>query len=186
LRPVGSPKPVQVSVRVISATNRPLAALREEQLREDLYFRIATVVIEIPPLRNRVEDVLVLAQHFTSRLSRRYGRRISLAGSAWELLCGYAFPGNVRELENLLEGCAAMSQDDQQSITDRDLKPLLSQHAAVPSTLAEKSLSLDELERVAMQRALRVCQGNRTKAASLLGISRDTLYRKLKQFGLGS
>jgi len=79
-----------------------------------------------------------------------------------------------------------MSQDDQQSITDRDLKPLLSQHAAVPSTLAEKSLSLDELERVAMQRALRVCQGNRTKAASLLGISRDTLYRKLKQFGLGS
>ena len=186
LRPVGSSKPVQVSVRVISATNRPLAELRGEQLREDLYFRIATVVIDIPPLRNRVEDVLVLAQHFTSRLSRRYGRGITLAGSAWELLCGYSFPGNVRELENILEGCAALSKDAPQSITDKDIRPLLSQPATVPSTVAEKTLSLDELERVAMQRALRVCQGNRTKAASLLGISRDTLYRKLKQFDLGS
>ncbi|MDP2996588.1 MAG: sigma-54 dependent transcriptional regulator [Bryobacterales bacterium] len=184
LRPVGGAKLVQVDVRVISATNRPLAELRSACLREDLYYRIATVTIELPPLRSRMEDVLVLAQHFTTRLARRYGRKITLARSALELLLNYSFPGNVRELENILEGCAAVIPDDPQVIADKDVKPLLSQPVPIVSALSDQSLSMEELERLAVQRALRVSQGNRTKAASLLGISRDTLYRKLKQFGL--
>ncbi len=183
LRPVGSPTPVKVDVRIVSASNRPLASLRAEHLREDLYFRVATVVLELPPLRSRPEDVLVLAQHFVSRLSRRYNRDIHLARSALEQLLGYPFPGNVRELENILENVTALSLEDPQTITDKELKPLVNAttHPAA-SGVAEQPLTMEGLERFAIQQALRLCQGNRTKAASMLGISRDTLYRKLRQF----
>jgi len=183
LRPVGSSKPVPVDVRVVCASNRSLAALRSECLREDFYFRIATVVIEVPPLRARQEDVLVLAQHFVGRLARRSGRQIMLSRPALELLLGHPFPGNVRELENVLESATAVSLDDPQTITDKDLRPLLrgAPTAAPLQGLGEQPLSMERLEHVAIQQALRLCQGNRTKAASLLGISRDTLYRKLRQ-----
>jgi transcriptional regulator with GAF, ATPase, and Fis domain len=87
-----------VDVRVVAATNRTLAELRSTLLREDLYFRIATIIMEVPPLRARPEDILVLAQHFAGRVSRRYGRQISLSRPAIELLLGYSFPGNVRPL----------------------------------------------------------------------------------------
>ena len=183
IRPVGSPRPVQVDVRVISASNRPLPELRAEYLREDLYFRIATVVVELPPLRARLEDVLVLAQHFTGRLARRYSREITLSRSALELLLQHPYPGNVRELENVLESVTALSQDDPQTITDKDLRPLLHERSSPPvSALSEQPLSMERLEHFAIQQALRLCQGNRTQAASMLGISRDTLYRKLRQF----
>jgi transcriptional regulator of acetoin/glycerol metabolism len=97
------------------------------------------------------------------------------------LLVRYAFPGNVRELQNLLESVAALSQEDPQTISDRDLKPLCASHGPAPE---EHAMALDEMERLAIERALRICQGNRTRAASLLGISRDTLYRKLREFKL--
>lgn len=183
VRPVGSPRPVQVSVRVLAASNRPLAALRAEHLREDLYFRIATLVIELPPLRARPEDILVLAQHFVGRIAQSSGQPLSLARSAVELLLRHPFPGNIRELENVLAGVVALPRDDPSTITDRDLKPLLETTANVDLTggVAEQPLSLERLEHVAIQQALRVCQGNRTRAASLLGISRDTLHRKLRQ-----
>lgn len=183
VRPVGSPRPVQVSVRVLAASNRPLAALRAEHLREDLYFRIATLVIELPPLRARPEDILVLAQHFVGRIAHSSGQPLSLARSAVELLLRHPFPGNIRELENVLAGVVALPRDDPSTITDRDLKPLLETTANVDLTggVAEQPLSLERLEHVAIQQALRVCQGNRTRAASLLGISRDTLHRKLRQ-----
>ena len=180
VRPVGSPRAVQVDVRIISATNRSLSTLRSDQLREDLYFRIATVVLELPPLRTRPEDVVVLAQHLAGRLTRRLGRQITLARSAVELLLSHPFPGNVRELENVLESATAVSLEDPQTITDRELRPQLST-TAPKAGISEQPLSLERLEQVAIQQALRICQGNRTKAASLLGISRDTLYRKLKQ-----
>ena len=183
LRPVGSPKPVRVDVRIISASNRPLRSLRNEVLREDLYFRIATVVIELPPLRARPEDALVLAQHYLGVLARRYGRRLVMDRSALDLLIHYSFPGNVRELENVLESVAALSSDDPQTITGKELKPLLDGQPAVPSWIAGNGiLPIQQVERFAIQHALDLCQGNHTQAASLLGISRDTLYRKLRQF----
>ncbi len=180
VRPVGSAKPVQVNVRVISATNRPLASLRAEQLREDLYFRISTVHIEVPPLRARREDIFVLAQHFVRRLSARYDRQVTIANSAMELLLNASFPGNVRELENVLESAAALSLEDPQMISDKDLKPLLTTVEPRPSSL-EQPLAMEDMERLAIQRALRLCHGNRTKAAEMLGISRDTLYRKMRE-----
>jgi DNA-binding NtrC family response regulator len=180
VRPVGSSRPVQVEVRVVSASNRPLAALRSECLREDLYFRIATVVIELPPLRARPEDVFVLARHFVTRLSRRLGREITVARSALEALLASPLPGNVRELENVLESAAALSADNPQTITDKDVKPLLAGPALSETSVAPQPLSMERLEQVAIAQALRLCQGNRTRAASMLGISRDTLYRKLR------
>ncbi len=183
LRPVGSPTAMQVDVRVVSASNHSLAALRAECLREDLYYRIATVIIELPPLRARSEDILALAEHFVGKLARRYGRQIQLTRPALELLLNYAFPGNVRELENILEGASALCADDSQIITDKDLKPFLngSAYSGIPSGLSDQPLSMERLERFAIQHALSVCKGNRTKAAALLGISRDTLHRKLRQ-----
>jgi DNA-binding NtrC family response regulator len=185
VRPVGSARAVQVDVRIVAATNRSLAELRSGLMRDDLYFRIATVVLEVPALRARPEDILVLSQHFAGRISRRYNREISLSRSAVELLLGYTFPGNVRELENLLESASALSADNPQVITDKDLRPLLATGAPSQSaSLLSESLSIDHMEKLAIQQALRVSAGNRTKAASLLGISRDTLYRKLRQYDI--
>ncbi len=183
LRPLGGAKPVSLDIRVIAATNRSVAELRSQYLREDLYFRIATVVIEVPPLRARREDIMVLAQHFARRLSESYDREIVVNRGAMELLIEYEFPGNVRELENVLEAVAAISRDDPQAITEKDLllrlqKPALS---AVANRSLDQPLVLDQLERMAILRALRITHGNRRKAASLLGISRDTLYRKLRE-----
>ncbi len=187
VRPVGSSRAVQVDVRILSASNRPLADLRAEHLREDLYFRIATVVIELPPLRTRPEDVLVLAQHFVTRLSRRCEREITLARSALELLLNSPLFGNVRELENVLESAVALSEDNPQTITEKEMKPLLANSSSPKreSLLPEQPLSMERLERMAIQQALRLCHGNRTRTASMLGISRDTLYRKLKQLKNG-
>jgi DNA-binding NtrC family response regulator len=181
LRPLGSTRTVHVDVRIIAATNRPLQALRAEYLREDLYFRVATVVLEIPPLRERPEDVLVLAQHFAARLSEQYGREIVLSRTAIELLLKYPFPGNVRELQSLLESVTALSRDNPQVITEKDLKPLLRDALAHSLSGSATPLAIEDLERMAVDRALRVCDGNRTRAARLLGISRDTLYRRLKE-----
>jgi DNA-binding NtrC family response regulator len=180
-RPVGSATAVQVDVRVVAATNRPLAALRSEYLREDLYFRVATVIVEVPPLRSRAEDVLVLAEHFLGVLAPRYGRSVTITRAAMDLLLAYPFPGNVRELENILESAIAVSLENPQIIGEKDLKPLLQPSAlTAAASLSEQPLSLERMELFAIQQAMRLCQGNRTRAAALLGISRDTLYRKLR------
>lgn len=183
LRPVGSPSPLKVDVRILAASNRPLSALRQEYLREDLYFRLTTVVIEVPPLRTHAEDIPILTQYFAGQLGRRYGRRVRLSGAAVDLLSTYEFPGNVRELENILEGLVALSPEDPQTITDKDLRPLLNdpQPGRQFMALGHQVFSIDQMERFAIQHALRICHGNHTKAASLLGISRDTLYRKLRK-----
>jgi DNA-binding NtrC family response regulator len=183
-RPVGGTTARPVDVRVVAATNKPITALRTEHMREDLYFRLATVVVEIPPLRARREDVLVLAQCFCTRLAERYGRHITLNPAAVEALLGYGFPGNVRELENILESAAAVSKEDPQVISDRDVRPLLHTNGAAQAGWIEQPMTLEEMEKIAIERALRLCQGNRTRAAALLGISRDTLYRKLRDLNI--
>lgn len=183
VRPVGSTKAVRVDVRMISATNRSLNDLRATLLRDDLYFRIATVVLQVPPLRARQEDILVLSQHFAARLGRRYGREISLSRNALELLLAHPFRGNVRELESLIESAAAVSADNPQLITEKDFKALLNEAPEAPAAPGlNHPVSMEQMERLTIQQALRMAEGNRTKAASLLGISRDTLYRKLRQY----
>jgi two-component system, NtrC family, response regulator len=183
VRPVGGAHVCRVDTRVIAATNRPLPALRSELLREDLYFRLATVVIEVPPLRVRREDILVLSQFFVARLSEKYGRHLTINRSGLEALLGYSFPGNVRELENLLESVCALSTEDPQAITEREIRAALRQAPTAPGD--DVPLALDDMEKMAIERAVRLCQGNRTRAAALLGISRDTLYRKIREFRIG-
>ena len=186
VRPVGGTKAIPVDVRIISATNRALQELRSNSLREDLYFRIATVTLQIPPLRARPEDILVLTQHFAGRLSRRYSREIVVARPALELLLSYAFPGNVRELESMIESCSAVSANNPQTITDKDIRPLLGEAAPSATVVPamQQAVSMEQMERSTIQQALRLSEGNRSKAASVLGISRDTLYRKLRQYGV--
>ena len=182
VRPIGSMQASRVDARVIAATNRPLNVLRSELLRDDLYFRLATVIIEVPPLRARLEDILVLAQWFVARLAEKYGRHITISRSALECLIHHPFPGNVRELENLLESICALSIEDPQIIADKDVRMVLVQSAS--AIRDDVPLALDDMERMAIERAVRLCQGNRTRAAMLLGISRDTLYRKMREFKL--
>jgi two-component system NtrC family response regulator len=183
VRPVGGTQTARVDVRVIAATNRSLNVLRSDLLREDLYFRLATVVIEVPPLRIRREDILVLSQWFAARLSEKYGRHVTIGRSGLEALLLHSFPGNVRELENLLESLCAISTDDPQVISDKEVRLALSQNPD-PSR-SEMPWALEDMERVAIERAVRICHGNRTRAAALLGISRDTLYRKIREFRIG-
>lgn len=183
VRAVGGSYASRVDTRVIAATNRSLQALRSDLLREDLYFRLATVVIEVPPLRVRQEDVLVLSQWFAARLSEKYGRHVTISRAGLESLLGHPFPGNVRELENLLESVCALSTEDPQVISDREIRSALAQ---TPSPLRDElPVGLDDMEKMAIDRAIRLCRGNRTRAAALLGISRDTLYRKIREFHIG-
>ncbi len=182
VRPIGGTRACPVDTRVIAATNRPLQTLRSECLREDVYFRVATVVLEIPPLRTRREDILVLSQWFVARLAEKYGRHVTISRSGLETLTGHSFPGNIRELESLLESICVLSNEDPQVITEKEIRVALAQ---APAPHQEHvPLALDEMEKVAIERAVRICHGNRTRAATLLGISRDTLYRKIREFGI--
>jgi DNA-binding NtrC family response regulator len=182
VRPVGGARSCPVDTRVIAASNRPLASLRSEFLREDVYFRIATVVLEIPPLRARREDILVLSQWFVARLAEKYGRHVTISRSGLEALMAHSFPGNVRELESLLESICVLSSDDPQVIMDKEIRAALAQSPILHQESIP--LALDEMEKVAIERAVRLCNGNRTRAAALLGISRDTLYRKIREFDI--
>jgi DNA-binding NtrC family response regulator len=138
------------------------------------------VVIEVPPLRARREDILVLSQWFVARLAEKYGRQVTISRAALESLLTHSFPGNVRELENLLESVCAVSTDDPQTISDKEIRSMLAQSPAISRD--DVPLALDDMERMAIERAVRLCNGNRTRAAALLGISRDTLYRKIREF----
>ncbi|MBI3680627.1 MAG: sigma-54-dependent Fis family transcriptional regulator [Acidobacteria bacterium] len=189
VRPVGETVPHQVDVRVISASNRPLSELASTALREDLFFRVSTIVIELPPLRKRPEDLCLLVQHFLREFSQKYGRRISIDRGAANRLSEYSFPGNVRELRHILESAVALSADNPQMINERDLTPVLRSQTAQPAVNSLPAnvgadCSLEALEKFAIRQALRVASDNKSRAAELLGLSRGALYRKLREYGL--
>jgi len=181
VRPVGETHEVKVNARVLAATNRSIEEVKNKYLRDDLFYRLAVIVIEIPPLRERKDDILLLAQSFIRKFNEKYLRNInSLTSEALEYLCNYGFPGNIRELQNLLEGIVATSSERKSTINIKDISSHLlwkdkneSDHAV---------LKLDKIERQALRQALRETKGNKSKAATLLGISRDTLYRKLREY----
>lgn len=188
VRPVGANTAKRVDVRVIAATNRDLAeAVRENTFREDLYFRLNVIQIRIPPLRERPEALQSLVPHFIARFNAQYGRNVQgLDDQAASLLRHYPFPGNVRELESILAHAVILA--DAPLIRARDLPDQVRlgnmaglalgfDGPAPPGTLAE-------MEAAHIRRVLEATGGNQTVAAKQLGISRSTLWRKMKEYGI--
>ena len=187
VRRLGSLSDRQVNVRIVAATNRNLDELVSEgRFRADLMYRLKVFQIHTPPLRTRSEDIPVLVHHFLAQLAKRYGRaELSIDKQALASLAAYDWPGNVRELRNVLERAALMQQLGTLGVDDLILdSPGRSTFntKAVPESL--ESLSLDSVERDHVQRALAQCSGNVSKAAKILGISRDTLRYRIERHGL--
>ena len=182
---VGGSRVIRVDVRVIAATNRDLAErTRSGEFREDLYFRLAVIPITVPPLRERAEDIPLLAEHFTGQLSRETGGRPRrFAPAALEMLGRHSFPGNVRELHNLVERLLIMSPGP--AIGPDQVRAVLPQAAAAaasgPLRLGD---AVQEFEKKEIESALAETAGNMTQAAARLGLERSHLYKKMKKLGL--
>jgi DNA-binding NtrC family response regulator len=181
LERVGSSKTRKVSVRLLSATNADLEVeVREGRFREDLLFRINTVQVRLPPLRERREDIPVLAMHFLGIYRERYRKNLSdFDAAAMKVLHEHPWPGNVRELSHVVERSVLMAGGE--LIKADDLGLVRDQREAVPSL---EELSLEEVEKVLVEKAMRRFDGNVSHAAKALGLSRSALYRRLEKFGL--
>ncbi len=177
---VGTSQARRVDVRVISATNADLTAeVKAGRFREDLLFRLNTVEIRLPPLRERRADIPLLAAHFLRRYADRYRKSAAtFAPDAMEALLGHAWPGNVRELDHTVERAVLMAEADFVRAVDLGLT------AGANGALSLDQMSLEEVERVLIQKALARAAGNVSEAARALGLSRSALYRRLKQHGL--
>jgi len=187
VRPVGGLESRKVDARIIAASNRSLAAMSGGALRQDLFFRLSVLVIELPPLRERGDDLPLLVALFLARIRERGIARVDgIEAPALELLARYSFPGNVRELENMLEGLSLTLSPGREKIRVEDVRQWLRHrgHRDPAPTPQGPSLRLDELEAWAIAEALRQSRGNKRRAAEILGISRDTLYRRLHDLGL--
>ncbi len=180
---VGGGRTIRVDVRVISATNRDLgAAVAAKTFREDLYFRLAVIPIAVPPLRERMEDLEALVEHFLAQLSRETGRQPrTFAPQALDLLRRYAFPGNVRELRNLVERLVIMNPGAR--IGPEQIAAALPGLGSEPPAPARLSEAVREFERSRIEAALAAEGGNMTRAAARLGLERSHLYKKMKQLG---
>lgn len=181
---VGATSLVPVDVRVIAATHRPLESLIERgEFREDLFYRINVVPLVIPPLRERRDDIPLLARHLLSRLAERRKRRCpSLSQAAMDCLTCHSWPGNVRELENVLEAAFYLGGNH---LDVADLPEALRQrHGEPPRLGASLKATLAQAEREALLAALAECDGNRTRAAKRLGIAKSSFYEKLTRHGL--
>jgi DNA-binding NtrC family response regulator len=176
---VGSSRSRRVNVRVIAATNADLrAACSTGQFREDLLFRLNTVEIHLPPLRERREDIPALAGHFLARNAQRYRRPITgLDSGALQALMQYAWPGNVRELEHTMERAVLMCRTGEIQPADLGLNALRSQDQNL------EELSLENVEAVLIRKALQRFHGNVSQAAEALGLSRGALYRRMEKYG---
>jgi len=174
---VGSTTSVTVDVRILAATNKDLSeAVAAKTFREDLYYRLNVIRIALPPLRERGEDIPLLARHFLARFAKRTGRNIRrISGTAMESLLRHSWPGNVRELENAVERAIAVTEGD--TIEPEDLPAAITLHQDFPAG----SWSLEAQEKAHIRKVLNMVQGNKKKAAKLLGIDTSTLWRKLKK-----
>src|SRR5256885_9912023 len=182
IRRVGDNASIPVDVRVIAATNRDLKqAVNEKRVREGPYYRVNVVPLQAPPLRERRDDIPILAQHFVCRFNQRNGTRRVLTQGALQKMVAHAFPGNVRELENVVEQAAALSHSDEITADDVRLESLTDSGPPAVRTLAEQ---IDEAEREAIQRSMARADGNLERVARELDVSTTTLGRKMKRLGL--
>ncbi len=188
-RSLGSTRTITSNFRVIAATNRPIQqALAENRLRSDLYYRLNTFQIEVPPLRERKQDIPPLVGTFVKRFAQKLGKaEPEIATEAFQKLLDYAWPGNVRELQNAIEYAVVLAR--QNLITVKELPSEVQLPAVLQMTErgeppSAKPQSLSEMERQAILQALAQTHGNKKRAAQLLGIQRPTLYNKMKRFGI--
>lgn len=192
VRPVGGSRARQVDARVIAATNRNLEAdVAAGRFREDLYYRLSTVMLRVPPLRQRREDLPLLVEVFLQRAAKAHGRSLWLDPAALAVLTAYDFPGNIRELQAAVEYAALYARGGVIRPEDLPLKLQTpgARSGATPTSDAAPSVfadlpTLDELERRYLVHVLEAVKGNRTRAAEIMGIDRRTLYRMAERFGL--
>ena len=188
-RPLGSTQVMKADFRAIASTNRPIAqALAENRLRSDLYYRLNTFQIEVPPLRRRREDIPPLIAQFTRQFSQQLGKaEPDISPDAFQKLLDYSWPGNVRELQNAMEYAVVLAREGTIGVkelpTEIQLPPAL-QQAELAATPRSGVQTLDDLERTAILQALAESRGNKKKAAELLGIQRPTLYNKMKRYAI--
>ncbi len=183
--PVGGNRPVLSDVRIISATNHDLAKLVEEKkFREDLYFRIKGVSISVPPLRERREDIPLLANFFLKEAAGETGSKVDgVIDSVMNIFAGYEWPGNIRQLRNVIRTMVVMADGDKLDV--KDLPPEVHLvHQLTGTTKSSAALSLNEIEKQAIIETLAKTKGNRQEAAKILGIGERTLYRKIKEYNL--
>jgi len=184
IRRVGGNQSITLNVRVVAATNRDLAQLmRDGRFREDLYYRLTVVAVRLPPLRERREDIPLLAEHFLAAAAARHGRPVRLTAEAGARLLAYPWPGNVRELENAIERAAILTRGD--AITPDDLPQHIAAGVSLgPAPALPAQQNLAEVEKAHIVQTLERCGWNHSRAADALGIARTTLWRKLKDYGL--
>jgi two-component system response regulator HydG len=187
VRPVGGDHETLIDVRVVAASNRDLeTAIEERKFREDLYYRINVIHVELPPLRARGADVLLLAQHYLEHFAAQSQKDVrSLDPEAAERLSAYAWPGNVRELANCLERAVALTRNDSIAAADlpEKIRNYRTSHVLVAATDPSELVPLEEVEKRYILRVLEAVGGNKTLAAQVLGLDRKTLYRKLDRYG---
>ncbi len=193
VRPVGAHEEIEVNTRVIAATNRDLAALvREGVFREDLFYRISVIPIELPPLRERASDIAELCAHFINKYCEQTGRAITITDSALRLMEGYTWPGNVRELEHTIERAVALEKGDSiqperlpAQITNYSQTRVASEFDLPPDGL-NLTAHLDQMEKTYVLEALRRTEGSQTNAAELLKMSVRSLRHLLDKHSIRS
>jgi len=191
VRRVGGIRDRKINVRILAATNRNLEAeVQANRFRSDLYFRLAVILLHLPPLRERGDDVLALADHFLRLFSTKYGKNVRrIDARAREALLSYPWPGNVRELSHVIERAVLWSREATLNVEHLSVTAPMRVAAEMPAGAAEPNPTLDsgdltQVERSMIERAMRESGGNQTRAAQRLGISRDTLRYRLKKFGI--
>lgn len=212
VRRVGGVKDRKIDVRILSATNRDLEhEVEKDHFRRDLFFRLAVILLRLPPLRERGDDVLILAEHYLRKFSAKYAKDVRRIGAeARQLMLSYPWPGNVRELSHVIERAVLWSKGQELGVDHLSLtrpveeaarrfdgstvrssersqsdSPELDTRTAGPLDRRTAGMTLDQLERTALDQALKDSGGNQTKAAQQLGISRDTLRYRMKKYGIG-
>ena len=183
---VGGTEPIKVDVRVICATNRDLKkAVKEGRFREDLYYRLNVIQIQLPPLRERPGDIEDLVNHYVKQLGGPFKR---VSAEAMASLVRYNWPGNVRELRNMVERMVVLSLKEELGVEDlpdeiRDYSPIIENISVTPAETSQPR-TLEEMERQLVESTLVKCEGNKKKAADSMGISRSAFYEKLKKYGI--
>ncbi|MEI8255801.1 MAG: sigma-54 dependent transcriptional regulator [Deltaproteobacteria bacterium] len=187
VRPVGGDTETKFDVRVVAATNRDLeSAIEERRFREDLYYRLNVIHIELPPLRSRGSDVLLLAQHFLDHFAAQANKHVAgLSPEAAERLLAYSWPGNVRELQNCIERAVVLTRFEKVTVEDlpEKIRSYKRSHVLIAGDDPSELVPMEEVERRYILRVMEAAAGNKTMAAQVLQLDRKTLYRKLEKYG---